>query len=55
MKDYGKKNELYLYKHGDKTNYAQKYPDKVTEMVNFAKAHLQVTQYMISKKLTSEE
>jgi phosphoglycerol transferase MdoB-like AlkP superfamily enzyme len=55
MKDYGKKNELYLYKHGDKTNYAQKYPDKVTEMVNFAKAHLQVTQYMISKKLTSED
>jgi phosphoglycerol transferase MdoB-like AlkP superfamily enzyme len=53
MKDYGKNITLFKYKNADKNNYYEDYYDKANEMLEFAKANLQITQKMILDKETS--
>ncbi len=45
--------KLYKYINRDKTNYTEKYQEKATEMMEYAKANMQVYQYMLLNNKTT--
>jgi phosphoglycerol transferase MdoB-like AlkP superfamily enzyme len=44
--------KLYKYKNNDKTNYVKEYPEIVNNMQEYAKANMQVFQYMLLNEQT---